>query len=233
MLYKGFVTAAAAAAKMRIAARKLTQLLLGQFHAGCLAGRSINSSSQWQYGTALGGCLGLTLAPTFVRTVSATAGTAIAAALASHAVKAGSLGMVASKVVLLLMRLRAVFIGSIMIASLGAAARYYDDFLSLISSAPRTLRTVVWALKAGAAYKHFHATAYLNGLTPQEFQDALCQLHTHWAHRLLAVCRANGGVYVKAGQFASAFGAVPREYRSVLSQLEDRAVPRPYCQVWV
>ncbi len=29
-------------------------------------------------------------------------------------------------------------------------------------------------------------------------------------------------------QFASSFGAVPREYRVVLAGLEDRAIPRPY-----
>lgn len=35
-------------------------------------------------------------------------------------------------------------------------------------------------------------------------------------------------MYIKTGQFASAFGAVPREYRNVLSSLEDKAQPRPY-----
>ncbi len=29
-------------------------------------------------------------------------------------------------------------------------------------------------------------------------------------------------------QFASSFGAVPREYRLLLAGLEDRAIPRPY-----
>eukprot|EP00198_Chlamydomonas_reinhardtii_P006337 XP_001695673.1 predicted protein [Chlamydomonas reinhardtii] len=60
------------------------------------------------------------------------------------------------------------------------------------------------------------------------YMEALSQLHTYWANKLLEVCRRNGGVYVKAGQFAAAFGGVPREYRTVLAQLEDRAVPRPY-----
>lgn len=51
------------------------------------------------------------------------------------------------------------------------------------------------------------------------------------ARRVAQVCRRNGGVYVKAGQFGAAFGGVPREYRTVLSQLEDRAVPKPYKMV--
>jgi hypothetical protein len=38
--------------------------------------------------------------------------------------------------------------------------------------------------------------------------------------RLTEVCRANGGVYVKAGQFAAAFGAVPNEYRKHLALLQ-------------
>jgi aarF domain-containing kinase len=46
--------------------------------------------------------------------------------------------------------------------------------------------------------------------------------------RLTEVCRANGGVYVKAGQFAAAFGAVPNEYRKHLALLQDKAKPRPF-----
>lgn len=40
--------------------------------------------------------------------------------------------------------------------------------------------------------------------------------------RLTEVCRSNGGVYVKAGQFAAAFGAVPNEYRKHLALLQVR-----------
>lgn len=49
--------------------------------------------------------------------------------------------------------------------------------------------------------------------------------------RLTEVCRANGGVYVKAGQFAAAFGAVPMEYRKHLALLQDKAKPRPFYSV--
>jgi hypothetical protein len=45
------------------------------------------------------------------------------------------------------------------------------------------------------------------------------------------VCRANGGVYVKAGQFAGAFNAVPPEYRKRLALLQDKAKARPFWTV--
>lgn len=47
------------------------------------------------------------------------------------------------------------------------------------------------------------------------------------------LCSCTTGVYVKAGQFAAAFGAVPREFRVVLAGLEDRATPRPFKAVQV
>lgn len=59
--------------------------------------------------------------------------------------------------------------------------------------------------------------------------------HPHWrvqelAQKLAAVAKANGGVYVKFGQFAVTFGAIPREYRVMLAQLEDRV--RHGMEVW-
>jgi hypothetical protein len=41
-----------------------------------------------------------------------------------------------------------------------------------------------------------------------------------YMQKLTEVCRTNGGVYVKAGQFAAAFGAVPPEYRQHLALLQ-------------
>lgn len=167
----------------------------------------------------------------YSRAASTTAGTAIAAVLAAHAARSGmsaGAGTLLSRAALFTFQFRTLLFGSVLVA---AVARWYDESISLVKSFPRTLRTFVWALRAGAAYKQFHAAAFLNGLSPQDFQEALNALHTHWAQKLLDVCRANGGVYIKAGQFASAFGAVPREYRTILAQLEDRAVPRPYAEV--
>lgn len=46
------------------------------------------------------------------------------------------------------------------------------------------------------------------------------QVHGRGARRLLALCRANGGVYVKAGQLASEMSAVPSQYRVALAELQ-------------
>jgi aarF domain-containing kinase len=57
-------------------------------------------------------------------------------------------------------------------------------------------------------------------------------VHSKSAHRLLELCRSQGAVYVKVGQHvASMSHAVPKEYTSVLTLLEDRAAYRPYEQV--
>ena len=40
-------------------------------------------------------------------------------------------------------------------------------------------------------------------------------------------CGANGGLYVKAGQFASTAGGVPEAYARRLSKLQDEVAPSP------
>jgi hypothetical protein len=75
------------------------------------------------------------------------------------------------------------------------------------------------------------------GLVPQAVSASRASSQRRQHHRQAAlraphqVCRRNGGVYVKGAQLASSFGGVPREYRTVLAQLEDRAGPRPYRRV--
>ncbi|KAG2491437.1 hypothetical protein HYH03_010223 [Edaphochlamys debaryana] len=113
-----------------------------------------------------------------------------------------------------------------------AVARATEMARSLASATPRTMRTVLWAVRSSLSYKRFQASCLgVDTEADEAYQEALAALHTYWATQLLEVCRRNGGVYVKAGQFAASFGGVPREYRTVLSQLEDRAVPKPYKQV--
>ncbi|KAE9450135.1 hypothetical protein C3L33_17957, partial [Rhododendron williamsianum] len=51
------------------------------------------------------------------------------------------------------------------------------------------------------------------------------QVHLCSAKRILQLCEANKGFYVKAGQFVAALRQVPKEYSSTLSSLQDQAVP--------
>ena len=68
-------------------------------------------------------------------------------------------------------------------------------------------------------------------LPDDSYQERLAALHKILASKLVAVCRLNGGIYIKTGQFASAFGVLPIEYREPMSQLEDRATPMPFDQI--
>lgn len=51
---------------------------------------------------------------------------------------------------------------------------------------------------------------------------AFYQVHLRSAKKLLKLCEANGGFYVKAGQFVSSLRQVPKEYTSTLSCLQDK-----------
>uniref|UniRef100_A0A453EED9 ABC1 atypical kinase-like domain-containing protein n=1 Tax=Aegilops tauschii subsp. strangulata TaxID=200361 RepID=A0A453EED9_AEGTS len=53
-------------------------------------------------------------------------------------------------------------------------------------------------------------------------------VHLRSAKKLLRLCEANRGFYVKAGQFVSSLRQVPKEYISTLSCLQDQATPCKY-----
>ena len=95
--------------------------------------------------------------------------------------------------------------------SLSTAGKAYRDVVSVANSVPSTYRMVAWSIRAGLRYKRL--TARHADRESADFAKELQQLHTELAHSLVQVCRRNGGVYVKAGQFAGAFGAIPKEYR--------------------
>lgn len=97
--------------------------------------------------------------------------------------------------------------------SFAAAGKAYRDVVSVASSVPSTCRMVAWSISTGLRYKWLMAR-HVDRESP-EYNSELQQLHTQLAHTLVQVCRRNGGVYVKAGQFAGAFGAIPKEYRWV------------------
>jgi len=105
-------------------------------------------------------------------------------------------------------------------------AQFYDDTIAILRSLPRTFRIMSFGVCSGLAYKRFEAL--YDDKESAEYLDALSKMHAMWAERLVGVCRRNGGVYVKGAQFASAFGAIPREYRLQLCLMEDRAQPQPY-----
>jgi hypothetical protein len=105
----------------------------------------------------------------------------------------------------------------------------HRDAWHLLRGLPRTIRVCTWAVQAGLAYKSLKAS--FNDHESEAYLEQLSLTHTKWAVRLAGVCRANGGVYVKFGQFAVCFGGVPREYRVLLAQLEDKARPMPYSSI--
>ncbi|KAF8010288.1 hypothetical protein BT93_J1038 [Corymbia citriodora subsp. variegata] len=70
----------------------------------------------------------------------------------------------------------------------------------------------------------------LRGLSrdSEEYLRKLSEVHSRSAKRILELCEANKGFYVKAGQFVAAIRQVPEEYVSTLSSLHDKAVPCPF-----
>ncbi|CAK9143456.1 unnamed protein product [Ilex paraguariensis] len=67
----------------------------------------------------------------------------------------------------------------------------------------------------------------LHGLSADsdDYLRTLSEVHLRSAKRILRLCEANKGFYVKAGQFVAALAQVPKEYSSTLSSLQDQAVP--------
>ncbi|XP_038694485.1 aarF domain-containing protein kinase 1 isoform X2 [Tripterygium wilfordii] len=67
----------------------------------------------------------------------------------------------------------------------------------------------------------------LRGLSEDsnDYREKLSEVHLRSAHRILKMCEANKGFYVKAGQFVAAMRQVPMEYSTTLSSLQDQAVP--------
>lgn len=53
------------------------------------------------------------------------------------------------------------------------------------------------------------------------------ECHRRGAERAARMCRANGGMYIKAAQFFSCLAGVPQAYATALSKLQDAAPPMP------
>ncbi|KAF0774618.1 hypothetical protein AaE_001681 [Aphanomyces astaci] len=70
------------------------------------------------------------------------------------------------------------------------------------------------------------ANDFTRTLLRNEYKAALREYNLRTAERLLHVCKQNGGVFTKIGQqLASLNHALPVEYTSTLSVLQDRALP--------
>ncbi|XP_020676109.1 uncharacterized aarF domain-containing protein kinase 1 isoform X1 [Dendrobium catenatum] len=62
-------------------------------------------------------------------------------------------------------------------------------------------------------------------LGSSDYRSKLPEVHLRAAKKLLKLCEANGGFYVKAGQFVSSLRHVPKEYSLILSSLQDQVNP--------
>ncbi|KAJ1277247.1 hypothetical protein BS78_05G280400 [Paspalum vaginatum] len=66
-----------------------------------------------------------------------------------------------------------------------------------------------------------------------DYRVKLSEVHLRSAKKLLKLCEANGGFYVKAGQYVSSLRQVPKEYSSTLSSLQDQATPSKFQDIKV
>ncbi|KMZ72626.1 hypothetical protein ZOSMA_160G00010 [Zostera marina] len=58
-----------------------------------------------------------------------------------------------------------------------------------------------------------------------EYRSTLAEVNLRSAKRILKLCEVNRGFYVKAGQYFSSIRQIPKEYSSLLSSLQDQALP--------
>jgi len=110
-------------------------------------------------------------------------------------------------------------------AAAGGVAWLSQDYQS---GPARTARSLCCGVAIGIDYK-------VAGHLPHgsdEHAAAMREVHERGAQRLLALCRAHGGLYNKLGQYlASMTSALPPQYTSTLSACQDRAAPVPLVEV--
>ncbi|KAF7129985.1 hypothetical protein RHSIM_Rhsim10G0183800 [Rhododendron simsii] len=97
-----------------------------------------------------------------------------------------------------------------------------EEIRAGISGIVRSSRAVWTIASTVVDYKYS-----LHGLSEDsdDYRRVLSEVHLCSARRILQLCEANKGFYVKAGQFVAALRQVPKEYSSTLSSLQDQAVP--------
>lgn len=109
------------------------------------------------------------------------------------------------------------------VATAGAATAAYLS--TDRNSAPaRFCRTLYNASVVAHDYKRGPCATLPKGSAEQK--SALAETHERGAQRLLAVCLAHGGLYIKLGQFVASMNHVlPQQYPDKLQQCQDQATP--------
>ncbi|XP_057492628.1 LOW QUALITY PROTEIN: uncharacterized protein LOC130778158 [Actinidia eriantha] len=109
--------------------------------------------------------------------------------------------------------------------SLLTSAAFSDVIRAGLSGVVRSSRAIWTIASTVVDYKYS-----LHGLSEdsEDYRRLLSEVHLRSAKRILQLCEANRGFYVKAGQFVASLRQVPKEYSSTLSSLQDQAVPCPF-----
>ncbi|KAL8109263.1 uncharacterized protein LOC141671800 [Apium graveolens] len=96
------------------------------------------------------------------------------------------------------------------------------DVKAVLNGVVRSSRAVCTIASSVVDYKY---SLYGLSVNSDEYSNVLSEVHLRSAKRVLNLCEANKGFYVKAAQFAAALRKIPKEYSVTLSPLQDKAVP--------
>jgi len=102
---------------------------------------------------------------------------------------------------------------------------------ALFMDSVRMSRTIVSFCRVALIYKW--AKFISHGKSAEERLKIREAVHASGAEHILALCRQNGGIFVKIGQHAASLkGALPSQYIEQLGTLQDRASARPVSEIW-
>ncbi|KAK4278071.1 hypothetical protein QN277_015967 [Acacia crassicarpa] len=106
--------------------------------------------------------------------------------------------------------------------TLPSSDSFPDKISTVVHGILRSSRAIITVACTVADYKYS-----LRGLQKDsnEYRYEMSEVHLRSAKRILKLCEANKGFYVKAGQFVAAQGVIPKEYSSTLSALQDQVAP--------
>ncbi|KYR01571.1 putative protein serine/threonine kinase [Tieghemostelium lacteum] len=107
--------------------------------------------------------------------------------------------------------------------------KYPDHYISGIANIfIRFERAMVTALTVMFNYKLME----WKDKNDPNYNAKLDQLHQESAEKILKLCLANGGLYIKSGQYLASLNHVlPPQYTKTLSVLQDKVLFRPYSEI--